>query len=211
MQPPLTHLILIDRSTISVIAVAIAAVLAWLSAVDFPLVLGVLGLAAPFLAPLGRRQPLAVMAEFSVGWYFAHEISPLKPYPDFARYMVPLAPILLILGAASINESLERYRAGTGAIVATLALLAAAVPAAWISLRINVRADDDPRRLLREIVANAPNGIAVDGYAAYGQAPFLAELDGMHGCDIELQLRSLQALRTATATIQESSGWGKVF
>jgi hypothetical protein len=136
--------------------------------------LGVLGLATPFFAAPDRRQPLAIIAGFAVLWYFAHELSPLKPYPDFARYMVPLAPLLVILGAAFVHEWTERRRPGAGAMLATLALLIAALPAWWMSLRVNVRADDDPRRLLPEIVANASGPVAVDGYASYAHVPFLA-------------------------------------
>ena len=77
-------------------------------------VLGIIGLAAPFFAHSERRQPLAAIAGFALLWYLAHEVTPLKPYPDFARYMVPLVPLLMILGAAFINEWAERYRTGTG-------------------------------------------------------------------------------------------------
>jgi 4-amino-4-deoxy-L-arabinose transferase-like glycosyltransferase len=143
-------------------------------------VLGVLGLSAPFFSAPERRQPLAVIAGFTVIWYLAHEISPLKPYPDFARYMVPLAPLLVILATASINEWAERYRPGAGAIVATAAvLLVAAVSAGWQSLRVNVQAHDDPRRLLPEIVATAPGHVAVDSYAGYQMRPFLAQLGAL--------------------------------
>jgi hypothetical protein len=37
-------------------------------------------------------------------WYAVHEATPLKPFPDFARYMLPLVPLLLILGASVIYE-----------------------------------------------------------------------------------------------------------
>ncbi len=136
--------------------------------------LGVLGLTTPFFAASGRRQQLAVIAGFAVLWYFAHEISPLKPYPDFARYMVPLAPLLVILGAAFVHECTEHYRPRAGAMLATLTLLVAALPAWWMTLRVNIRADDDPRRLLPEIVANASGPVAVDGYAGYAHVPSLA-------------------------------------
>jgi hypothetical protein len=130
-------------------------------------VLGIIGLAAPFFACSERRQPLAVIAGFAFLWYLGHEVTPLRPYPDFARYMVPLVPLLMILGAAFINEWAERYRTGTGAAVAIVVLLAAAVPGAWLSFRINVGAFDDPRRLLPEIVANAPGRLIIDSYAGY--------------------------------------------
>jgi len=137
--------------------------------------LGVAGIAAPFFAPPERRQPLAIIAGFAVIWYLAHEISPLKPYPDFARYMVPLAPLLVTLGAASINEWAERYRPGVGGIAATVVLLAAAAPAGWHSLSVNIEAYDDPRRLLPEIAATAPGRVAVDSYAGYQIGPNLAQ------------------------------------
>lgn len=137
-------------------------------------VLSLLGLAAPYVALPERRGPLAVIIGFAVLWYFAHEISPLKPYPDFARYMVPLAPMLLILGAAFIHEWIERISAGAGAKFAAAALLCAALPGAWSSLQINARASDDPRWLLPKIVAIAPGPVAVDSYATYSQVPFLA-------------------------------------
>lgn len=41
-----------------------------------------------------------VIAAFAALWLVAHEVSPFKPYPNFQRHMVPLAPFLVILGAA---------------------------------------------------------------------------------------------------------------
>ena len=81
---------------------------------------------------------------------------------------------MVILGAAFVHEWTERRRPGAGAMLATLALLIAALPAWWMSLRVNVRADDDPRRLLSEIVANASGPVAVDRYASYAHVPSLA-------------------------------------
>jgi hypothetical protein len=59
------------------------------------LALGLIGLAAPLIAPSERRMPLMLIANFAV----FHEASPLKPFPDFARYMLPLAPLLAILAS----------------------------------------------------------------------------------------------------------------
>jgi hypothetical protein len=140
-------------------------------------ILGLIGLSAPLFASPERRQPLAVIAGFVFIWYLSHELSPLKPYPDFARYMVPLAPLLVILGAASIHEWTERYRPGAGAMGSIVALFVAAIPAWWISLSINVRAYDDPRRLLPEIMAISNGHVVVDSYAGYQVAPFLSQRD----------------------------------
>lgn len=165
-------------------------------------VLGIFGLATPFFAAPERRQQLAVIAGFAVLWYFVHEISRLKPYPDFARYMVPLAPLLVLLGAAFIHEWTERYRPGAGAMIATLALLIAAVPAWWMTLRVNVRADDDPRRLLPEIVANVPGVVAVDGYAGYARVPFLARRTS------QLSAAATQIIVTSTFNYERYQRYG---
>lgn len=144
-------------------------------------ILGLIGVCgAAFVAPSKRRRPLAVIVGFAVLWYFAHEITPLKPPPDFARYMVPLAPLLVVLAAALIYETAEHWRAGAGTAVAILVFLVAAIPAVWLSLRINMGASDDPRKLLPEIVANATGHIAVDRYA--GNYPRMAFWRGATGC-----------------------------
>jgi hypothetical protein len=64
------------------------------------LLLGPLGLAAPFLAPPERRMTLALIAGFTLLWYAVQELAPLKPYPDVTRYMLPLAPLLSILATS---------------------------------------------------------------------------------------------------------------
>jgi hypothetical protein len=127
-------------------------------------VLGVVGLTTPFFASPKHRQPLAIIAGFAFVWYLAHEISTHKPTPDFARFMVPLVPLLTILGAAFINEWAEQYRAGAGVAASIMVLLAAAIPACWLSLSINVGAYDDSRRLLPGIMANAPGRLVADDY-----------------------------------------------
>jgi 4-amino-4-deoxy-L-arabinose transferase-like glycosyltransferase len=114
------------------------------------LALGLIGLAAPFVAARERRMPLALIASFTLLWYAVHEATPLKPFPDFSRYMLPLVPLLVILGASFIYELLSRFdRRG---IIAAIAVLLAAVPALSMSLRIN-SPDVDPRTIFPPIVA----------------------------------------------------------
>jgi hypothetical protein len=88
------------------------------------LALGLIGLAAPFVAARERRMPLALIASFTLLWYAVHEATPLKPFPDFSRYMLPLVPLLVILGASFIYELLSRFDR-RGAIAAIAVLLAA--------------------------------------------------------------------------------------
>ncbi|MGH6825883.1 glycosyltransferase family 39 protein [Methyloceanibacter sp.] len=128
------------------------------------LALGLIGLAAPFVAGRERRMPLALIASFALLWYAVHEATPLKPFPDFSRYMLPLVSLLIILGASFIHELLTRFdRRGA---VAAIAVLLAAVPALSMSLRIN-SPDVDPRTIVPPIVAASGARVIFDRYADY--------------------------------------------
>jgi hypothetical protein len=128
------------------------------------LVFGLLGLAAPFFASPERVMPLAVIASFSVVWYVLHELSPLKPYPDFARYMLPLASLLPMLGISFFYEPLAR-RDQRGVVAAAVALLAA-LPGLTTSLRVNGAAAD-PRAVVAPIISADHVRAALDRYASY--------------------------------------------
>jgi hypothetical protein len=101
-------------------------------------------------------------------WYFAHEITPLKPYPDFARYMLPLAALLSILATSLVYELLARRdRLG---VAAALTVLVAAIPALWISVRTNSAAQD-PRAVVPAIVAATNARVTMDRYTSYEPGP----------------------------------------
>jgi hypothetical protein len=55
------------------------------------------------------HPPLLLIASFAVLWYAVHEATPLKPFPDFSRYMLPLVPLFLILGTSFIYEFAARW------------------------------------------------------------------------------------------------------
>jgi hypothetical protein len=129
------------------------------------LVAGIAGLAAPFVAAQERRMPLALIAMFAVLWYVVHESAPLKPYPDFSRYMVPLAPLLAILATSLVYELLARWdRLG---VTAAAVVILAALPALWASMRINAP-DIDPRDVVPPIVLYSGARAAFDRYSTYG-------------------------------------------
>jgi hypothetical protein len=129
------------------------------------LIFGLLGLGAPLMAPAERRLPLVLIAAFAVIWYVVHEASPLKPYPDFARYMVPLAPLLSILATSFVTELIARqHQLG---LAAAACLLIAALLALWTSIRINGSAAEDPRAAIPPILAASPMRVAMDRYASY--------------------------------------------
>ena len=111
--------------------------------------LGLIGLAAPLVAARERRMPLLLIAGFTLLWYAVHEATPLKPFPDFSRYMLPLVPLFAILGTSFVYELSSRFdRRG---VIAAIAVLLAAVPALSTSLRINSH-DVDPRTVVPSIV-----------------------------------------------------------
>lgn len=135
------------------------------------LILGILGLAAPWLAPPERRQPLFVIASFAVLWYALHELSPLKPFPGYVRYALPLAPLLIILGAAFVQELMQRRFGWTGGgLIAAAIILAAAAPALTLSLRINGPTSEDPRLLVPATVLSSEPRAAFDHYTRFAGA-----------------------------------------
>jgi hypothetical protein len=93
-----------------------------------------------------------------------HELAPLKPYPDFSRYMVPLAPLLAVLAASLTYELLSRWdRLG---VAAAAVVILAALPAFWASMRINTR-DVDPRDVVPQVVLDSGARVALDRYSHY--------------------------------------------
>ena len=132
------------------------------------LILGLTGLATPWLVPSERRQPLLVIALFALLWYAVHEFSPFKPYPDFMRYMVPLAPLLIILGTAFVYELGRRHLSRPASLgLASAVILTAGIPALYLSLRISAPAQEDPRRIISDLDFDNPTRTAFDRYTRY--------------------------------------------
>jgi hypothetical protein len=126
--------------------------------------LGLIGLAAPLVAARERRMPLFLIAGFILLWYAVDEATPLKPFPDFSRYMLPLVPLFVILGTSFIYELSSRFdRRG---VIAAIAVLLAAVPALSMSLRINSH-DVDPRTIIPPIIAASGARVVYDRYSDY--------------------------------------------
>ena len=129
-------------------------------------ILGLLGFAAPLLAPRDRRKPLLVIAAFTLLWLVAHELSPLKPY-DFERYMVPVAPLFVILGAAFVYELAERLLPERSGAVAAAAIVVAALPALYASYRIAGSPEEDLRALVPHVVLEDTPDAAFDRYTQF--------------------------------------------
>ena len=130
------------------------------------LTLGMLGLTTAIWAPPERRQGLLVIAGFALVWYAIHELTPLKPFPGFARYTLPLAPLLIILGAAFIRELSERYLSREGDLLAAVIVVIAALPAFRLSVLINGPSADDPRSAV-PLIANLQPMPSFDRYTQF--------------------------------------------
>jgi hypothetical protein len=81
------------------------------------------------------------------------------------RYMLPLAPLLIILGAALVFEVVGRW-SGSGN-VACAAILAAAGPGLYLSLRIDGPAQEAPRSVISAMSFDSTTRVAFDRYTRY--------------------------------------------
>jgi hypothetical protein len=140
--------------------------------------LGLLGFAAPLFAPAGRRKPLLVIAAFAALWIAAHELSPLKPFPNFHRYMVPAAPLLVVLGTALVYELAQRGWSRWSGAIAAVVTLAAALPALYASIRIAGAPEEDLRRIVPPIVLQDAPDAAFDYYTSFDRKGLNAALHG---------------------------------
>jgi len=129
------------------------------------LVIGLMGLAAPILNP-AKRLPLAIIAAATLLWYFVHEISPLKPIPNAQRYMVPAAPLLIILGASFVETLLSRFSERSAAIAAPTMILLCAVPAFLATYVIVSTARHDVRRIVPQIAGSFGPGVHMDTFVS---------------------------------------------
>jgi Dolichyl-phosphate-mannose-protein mannosyltransferase len=132
------------------------------------LILGLIGLAAPFLSS-ERRCSLSIILGAALLWYLAHEISPLKPFPNVERYMVPVAPLLVVLGASTI-ESIAGWRSARfSVIVAPIVVLLCALPALRSTDLIVSGARHDVRRTIPKIIESFGTRARFDIFVGYNR------------------------------------------
>jgi hypothetical protein len=88
--------------------------------------------------------------------------------PGFARYMLPIAPLLVILAGAFIYELARRHMQVTAsAALAAAALLVAALPALYLSFRIEGPAQENPRSVISALDFGNNGRIAFDSYTRF--------------------------------------------
>jgi hypothetical protein len=130
------------------------------------LVLGVVGLASPLVAPPQQKIPSATVVAFVLVWYAAHEITPMRPYPGFHRYMLPIGP-LIVLNAATLVYYLMCRRSAWAAQITAAAILIAAIPALRLSILIIHAIGSDPRLVTSAVVGRLGQRAVFDRYTSY--------------------------------------------
>lgn len=113
-------------------------------------------------APAGDR----VVALFLIVIYLAVELVPLKPWPDFGRYVLPLTPAVLYLGWLIASEIARRLVPARAALPAALAALAAlAAPPAVDAARLVHALADDTRLAAAAALDDLPGDALTERFA----------------------------------------------
>jgi hypothetical protein len=148
-----------------------------------------LTLAATVIATIGffisifgwkfRKLPERLLLACIVVFYLAHEISPLKPAPDFMRYMLPIAPMLLLIGWLGVERAYRLLRMCTGrlpgyALLAVAAFSLLLFPA-YDSANIVANLVDDTRISAAAFIYGLGEGYIYEAYALprYGDQDFV--------------------------------------
>lgn len=100
------------------------------------LALGLAGLCAA-LVRLRRSDPQnAIMALVAVVFYLVPELSPLKPWPDYSRYMVPLVPLLMYFAGVVLHDISRHHQRRCQALALVVAASAAIAVPAYRTIRL---------------------------------------------------------------------------
>ncbi|MGE4421445.1 MAG: ArnT family glycosyltransferase [Pseudodesulfovibrio sp.] len=101
-------------------------------------------------------------------YYFAHEISPLKPAPDFMRYMIPIAPMLIIVGWLGIERTYHFLRRSgrrlSGYALLCVAALCLLVLPAYDSANLVANLVDDTRMTAARYLRGVTGGYLYETY-----------------------------------------------
>ena len=108
------------------------------------------------------------LAIFTILYYLVIEVAPLKPFPGYARYVVPLIPLLACLAAYALGAILVLVRSlalrNSVTLVVSVLLVA---PLLLSSFTLTALFNGDSRlQLLPELIAQSKHPVAVErGYA----------------------------------------------
>lgn len=131
------------------------------------LVIGLAGLIVP-IVDRERRRPLVIIVTVTLVWYAVHEISPMKPY-GIERYMVPLAPLLLVLGAGLLEKIVQYISATRGTLITPFVLIIASMPALFSTFQILGPPNFDPRSVIQLVASDLGPGVRPHLFAAFNK------------------------------------------
>lgn len=103
-------------------------------------VLGLAGLLRMILSWRSTDWRLRILLFYALAYYFIPEHSPLKPYPGFIRYMLPVAPILVFAALRLMDEARSRVVSSLPALMYAL-MLAMFVIVVAIPMERSIRLD----------------------------------------------------------------------
>ena len=102
-------------------------------------------------------------------FYFVPEISPLKPWPDFSRYMLPIVPPLLYFAWKGTEAVAMQFRnSGPRAWIFTAGLAALVLMPAYMSVRLVASLTDDTRTQAAAWLERHPGWAAFETYSGEG-------------------------------------------
>ncbi len=102
-------------------------------------------------------------------FYFVPEISPLKPWPDFSRYMLPVVPPLLYFAWKGTEAVAMQFRnSGPRVSIFTAGLAALVLLPAYMSVRLVSGLADDTRTRAAEWLESHPGTAVFESYSGEG-------------------------------------------
>ena len=143
-------------------------------------------------------EPERLLILFVLLFYLIPEISPLKPFPDFMRYMIPIVPVWIYFSFRALEElTVWRLLAKIKIIPALVGILSLAEPANQ-TIRLDYHMGRDTRIRAQEWLAAAKEKTLYETFALPIAGPGM--LWTAVGLDIEIERR-----RKGTAYLMVSS------
>lgn len=114
-------------------------------------------------------------------FYFILESSPLKPFPDYERYVVPLIPIVSYFCMQAIRQLAAFAPHNTRYFLALVLATIVIVPPATDSINLVLNFNNDTRGKIEEALQNSSNSVVAETYSLpatkYRVVPRLTDLD----------------------------------
>jgi len=140
----------------------------WMGFGPVLLVLGLVGLVLTFLRWPSSGPVDRMMAVYALVYYAAIETSPLKPWPDVARYALPLIVPLAYFAGCTIEASgrwfvrLSHPRLASEA--ATVAIALALLPTAVTGVRLVRELEADTRLVAEKMLTGKASQLVTESY-----------------------------------------------